>query len=238
MNKKIIGSFLSGFICSWAGNGFATLPVIDISSVTNLIKNYAQLKKQYDMLTKTYRNAKSQLSEAKHLTSDTEGNYGYGNLFNRSDDLAKRKWSPDNWESTLKGLSGGNASRYQELVASYKRNHSSLSESDYKKGSSDDQASQYVKDIQVNQAATVNATYAFNNIKTHIETIHSLSEKIEQTPNTKAATDLNSRLMTEVAFIQAQELKMQILLNQQMAQQHSDSIATQTAMVKFNTIPD
>lgn len=96
----------------------------------------------------------------------------------------------------------------------------------------------YAQDVQVNRAATVNATYAFDDIKTHLNTIHELSQQIDQAKNTKAATDLNSRLLTEMAYIQTQELKMQILLNQQLAQANADAIADKTASAKFNTLPD
>ena len=84
----------------------------------------------------------------------------------------------------------------------------------------------------------VNATYAFDNIKTHLETIYQLSQRIDQAQNTKAAVDLNSRLLAEVAYIQAQNLKMQILMNQQMAQVNADSIAVKTSSAKFNTLPE
>ena len=95
----------------------------------------------------------------------------------------------------------------------------------------------YTQDVQVNRAAQVSATYAFNNLKTHLATIHALSEKIDQAKNTKAAMDLNSRLIAELAYIQTQELKMQIVMNQQMAEAQADNIAAKTASAKFNALP-
>ena len=156
---------------------------------------------------------------------------------NGSQDLKNRQWSPDNWDSTLQGLSGGNPERYQELLMAYKQNHPTLSQKDYQKGASQTQAKVYLQDVQVNRAVKINATYAFNNIKTHLNTIHRLSEKIDLAKNTKAALDLNSRLTAELAYIQTQELKMQILMNQQMAQDNADTLAEKTQAAKFNTIP-
>ena len=138
----------------------------------------------------------------------------------------------------MQGLSGGNPARYQELVSAYKANHPTLSKSAYEKGASKDKASVYNEDIQVNRAATVNASYAFNNIKSDLTTIHTLTGKIDQAKNTKAAMDLNSRLVAEDAYIQAQELKMQVLMNQQLAQENADNIADSTLSAEFNTIPD
>ena len=136
------------------------------------------------------------------------------------------------------GVSGGNPARYQELIKTYQQDHPHLSTSDYQKGASRDQAKTYARDVQVNRAAMVNATYAFNTIKTHLTNIHALSQKIDQTPNSKAAMDLNTRLITEVAYIQTQELKMQVILNQQFAQSNADALAAQSASAKFNRLPN
>ena len=219
-------------------SSFAIIPVTDVGAIANLVKSYNQLKSQYDLLHQTYENAQQQLDTAQQLTHDSEGHYGFGGMMNGPGDLKNQQWSPDDWHSTLQGLSGGNPARYQELVNTYKRDHPDLSPSDYQKGASRDQANVYAQDVQVNRAASVNATYSFNNIKTHLTRIHALSEKIDQAKNTKAAMDLNSRLLAEVAYIQTQELKMQILMNQQMAQTKADTIASKTASAKFNTLPD
>lgn len=95
-----------------------------------------------------------------------------------------------------------------------------------------------IKLHKVNRAAKVNATYAFGTIDSHLQTIYDLSQQIDVAPNSKAAMDLNSRLVAEVAFIQTQELKMQVLLNQQLAQANAETLASQEASAKFNTLPD
>ena len=215
----------------------AMFPVIDAGAIANLVKNYRQLQSQYDLLRQTYDNATQQLNQTRQLTHDAEGNYGLGQLLNSAQDLKNRQWSPNDWQGALRGLSGGNTARYQELVRAYQQHYPSLSQSDYQKGTNLKQAARYTQDIQVNRAAMVNATYSFNNLNTHLATINKLSEKIDQTQNTKAAMDLNSRLIAEVAYIQTQELKMQVLLNQQMAQVNADTIAEKADNAKFNTLP-
>ena len=117
-------------------------------------------------------------------------------------------------------------------------NHPTLSENEYEKGASADKAKQYKQQVETNRAVSVNAIYAFNDIKAQLKSVHDLSAKIEQAKNTKAAVDLNSRLLTEIAFIQIQELKMQTLLNQQLAQAGASRIADETQAAKFNRLPD
>lgn len=224
----LIGSFPLGAWC--------TLPVVDVGSITHLVKQFKQLKSQYDLLHETYQNAQQQLEQVRRLTSDAEGHYGFGELFNTVQDLTNQQWSPDNWKNALLGLSGGNSLRYLELVRSYEVDHPFLSQSDFERGASPDQAEVYSQDVQVNRATNVNATYAFDNLKTHLNTIYALSKKIDQAKNTKAAMDLNSRLLAEMAYIQAQELKMQILMNQQMAQGSADAIAVKTASATFGAL--
>lgn len=46
------------------------------------------------------------------------------------------------------------------------------------------------------------------------------------------------RLLAEVAYIQIQELKMQAILNEQMAQQGADKISGETQAAQFNRLPD
>jgi len=191
---------------------------------------YNQLKQQFDVLNQ-------QVSVMKNIKAESEGSYGMGGLLNSNQDLQKREWSPSSWQSTLKGLSGGNPARYQELVNTYKADHPTLSSSDYQKGASAANAKTYSQDIQVNRAAMVNSTYAFNNIKTHLDDIHQLSNQIDSTKNIKAAMDLNSRLVAELAYIQTQELKMQVVMNQQTAQSNADNIAAKTANAKFDALP-
>ena len=217
---------------------FAMLPVVDAGAIANLVKSYNQLKSQYDLLSKTYENQQLQLNQEKQLTDDSEGSYGSGAFMNDDSALKDREWSPDNWKNTLQGMSGGNPARYQELVNTYKQDHPTLSDSEYEKGASSDKAKAYSQEVKVNQAAQVNATYAFDNIKTHLDNIHKISEKIDTTENTKAAIDLNSRLLAEIAYIQTQELKMQILVNQQMVQVNADDIDEKTTGAKSNKLPD
>jgi len=207
------------------------LPVIDFGVMAKLAGEYKQMLAQYELLKKTYDNAEQQVKDA-------EGHYGFGSIKNKAEDLKAREWSPDNWESALHGLSGGNPERYQQLLDQYAAQHHFLSQEEYQKGSSQAQSAQYQQAIATHRASAVQATYAFDDIKQHLETIHTLSSKIEEAENTKAALDLNTRVLTEIAYISVQELKMQALLNQQFAQQSDNQLFSETQAAAFNTLEE
>src|SRR3990167_4230213 len=109
MPKKII---LSSAILFFSVNSFAMLPVVDAGAILNLVNQLKQLKKQYDLLNDTYKSSQAQLYQARAITNNQQGHYGYGGLLNdRGYTVANREWSPDNWQDVLKGLSGGNPAR-------------------------------------------------------------------------------------------------------------------------------
>ncbi len=215
---------------------FATLPVVDAVAISHLVKEYRQLKAEYDLLQQTYQNAQRQLNQTEAIAHSLEGHYGYGSLFNDVKNLNNRQWSPDNWQDTLQGMSGGNPARYQQLVKQYRENNVTLSDGDYQKGAGN--VAVYRQQVQTNQAAFVNASYAFNTIKSHLDRIYQLSQKIEKANNEKSAIDLNTRMQTEMAYVQVQTLKQIALLNLQMARSHTDNIASETQNAQFNQLPE
>ena len=237
MKRIAIKSVLVISLMSVCLSSYATLPVFDYTAAINFIVEFQKLKQQYKLLNQTYNNAIQRLTEAKTLVKDSEGHYGFGSLDNSAADLKQREWSPSNWQDALKGLSGGNAARYQQLLSEYKKNHHTLSQTDFAKGAGSARALNYNQQVQTNQAAAVQTSYAFNDVQQHLQSVHQLSAQIEQAKNTKAAVDLNSRLLTELAYISVQELKMQTLMNQQLAQQSASNISAETQNASFNELP-
>lgn len=237
-NTKRTLLFISLAIIAFSNNAFATIPVFDYSSFIELYNEFNTLKSQYDLMQQQYSNAKSRLSEIQQVRGNSEGHYGFGNLLNGQEYTAKREWSPDNWQEALKGLSGGNPERYQQLVSQYQHDNPTLSTSDFDKGESADNGAIYQAQIQNNQAANVTATYAFNDIKNHIQHIEVISSQIESAPNEKAATDLNTRMNAEIAYTQVEVLKQLALMNEQAAERNSERIKYETANAKFNQLPD
>ena len=80
-------------------------------------------------------------------------------------------------------------------------------------------------------------TESYNEINKHMEALHKLSKQIEKTPNTKGAIDLNSRLLTELAFIQLMSLRLQALISQQTAQDSLSELQDRAENARFNRLP-
>ena len=184
---------------------------------------------------RTYRNAQSQLDSANKLTQMNSGHSGFGRMHNSINDLHKRQ-SADNWRETLKGVSGGNPERYKELVTAYEKQHASLNRTQFSRGATPARTERFEQERQLTQAASVESESSFNDINESLKRIHDLSEQIEKAENTKAAIDLNSRLVAEVAYLQAQNLKAQAILNQQLAMRSAGTLEDDAELAKYLTL--
>lgn len=237
----------------FASNAMAVIPVVDWSAIIQagnelrqlqqqykmLEDTYNNAKNQYETLRNTYDNAKNQLATVKSLRDFNKGKYGWGELANKLKDLKERQWSPSTWEDALKNISGGNPARYKALASKYKeKNKDLLSDTEFAKGASKEKLDNYKKSKEVHRAASIQSTYAFNDINKHLQNVHDISSKIEKAENTKSAIDLNSRLLAEIAYLQTQNLKMQALQNQQTAHSLSQELSSQSESAAFNKIPD
>jgi type IV secretion system protein VirB5 len=220
----------------FSSQSFAFEFVDDISANTKLLQALQADAARLSELKQQYENMQKRLQTVQNIQQDAEGHYGYGSMLNDGQALKDREWSPGNWNDTLKGLSGGNKKRYHQLLKQYQHANKTLSKSDYLKGGSSENEKLYQQQIQTNQAASVNASYAFNNLQTHLKNVHQLSQKIDSTKNEKAATDLNTRMQAETAYIEVQILKQTTLLNEQIAQENADKIAGETAEAKFDRL--
>ena len=216
----------------------ASLPVIDIGTIANLIKTYEQLQQQYTLLKTTYKNAQEQLKQAQEMVNAFKGHYGYGELLNRASDLLEREWSPETWKDALNSIAGGNLKRYQQLIKQYLKDNNILSKNDYKKGASKENTTLYRHQVATNQAVTVNSSHTYDTIKTLLKNIHHISEQIESAKNEKAAIDLGSRIQVETTYTLAQILKQISLLTQQVARNSADNISSETQSAQFNRLPD
>lgn len=214
------------------------LGVSDVAMLAKAVEQLEQLRAQYELLTRTYQNAQSQLQNIENLKNANSGHYGFGDLANSASDLKNRQWSANTWDDALKNIAGGNPARYQELVKAYQESHPTLNSQTFLKGATQARLTQYEQNKAVNQAVSVQASYAFNDINTHLQAIHALSANIEKTPNTKSAIDLNSRLLAELAYIQTEQLKLQTLLSQQTAMSGFNDIASESELATFNRLPD
>jgi type IV secretion system protein VirB5 len=230
--------------CTWVNSSFAML-VEDPTEWLKTMKvieeaeqQYDQLKRNYMVLNHQYQTMKNQYQTMQQQYSAMTGNYGWGNWQNSLSQLNhQREWAPNDWQSALKGLSGGNPARYQQLLSEYKQNHPSLSQSAYAKGADSHLAQSYQNQVRTNETSGTQASYEFDDINRHLKTLYQLGQSIEnhgKNNTMKAAVDLNSRVELEVGYIAVEELRMQTLLNQQTAQLQAAHLSQSNEAAEFN----
>lgn len=230
---------LAIFGLSLSIGGFASVsyadPFSDAAVLLKLGDQLKQLQKQYKVLNRAYDTAKSQLDSIEKLNKYNSGHSGYGKLYNSMNDL-KQKQSANSWREALKGVSGGNPGRYKELVSAYEKQHALLNKQQFGKGASVSRTERFEQEREVVQAASIESEASFNDINDSLKRIHNLSEKIESADSTKAAIDLNSRLLTEIAYLEAQNLKAQSIVNQQLAVKSGSNLTDEAELAHYLTL--
>lgn len=234
--KKVTSIFLALILSSTLSHA-GLLGVEDAQMIALSMKQLRKLQAQYRLLNDTYQSARSQAESLNQLKSMNSGHFGFGSFNNGLDSLQSWQSPVSTWQDALHNLSGGNPTRYQALVEAYEKNHPSLDESQYSRYASPEQVSRFKEDKAVNRAVLVQTTDSYNAINKHMEALHKLSQEIEKTPNTKGAIDLNSRLITEIGFIQLMSLRLQALISQQAAQESMAELQDRAEMAKFNRVP-
>lgn len=198
----------------------------EIEGFNDLMEGYQSYMKVYEETMN--KNINDQL---KSITGTTD----LGSLLNKEEDQDARKWSPSEWANVV---SGGNESRYKELLEQYQAAHPTLSSSEAGSGMSSTYVTDYQQQVETNQAASSQATYAFNESNEHLDNIKTISEEINKAEDTKYIQDLNARLNTEVAYLQVEIIKGIAVINEQLAQQQATEIHDKTEAAKFNKIPE
>ncbi|HAT7877852.1 TPA: hypothetical protein JBD49_03805 [Legionella pneumophila subsp. pneumophila] len=213
------------------------LGVEDAQLILLAMKQLGELQEQYRVLSDTYQTARNQLDNLNQLKSMNSGHYGFGDFNNSLDSLQSWQSPVSTWQDALQNLSGGNQQRYQALMDAYEKNHPALDEASYSRFTTPANVMRFKEDKAVNRAVMVQTTESYNEINKHMEALHKLSQQIEKTPNTKGAIDLNSRLITEIGFIQLMSLRLQALISQQAAQENLAALQDRAEMAKFNRLP-
>lgn len=213
------------------------LGVADAEMIALTLKQLGELQAQYRVLTDTYQTAKNQLDNLNQLKTMNSGHYGFGDFNNGLDSLQSWQSPVSTWQDALHNLSGGNPERYQSLIDAYEKNHPALNEATYAHYATPENVARFKEDKAVNRAVQVQTTESYNEINKHMAALHKLSQQIEKTPNTKSAIDLNSRLITEIGFIQLMSLRLQALMSQQVAQESLSELQDRADMARFNQLP-
>ncbi len=234
MRKRAYFLLIFGLLSSPSQADF--LGVEDVALLGKTIEQLRVLRDQYDTLKRTYENSSAQLNALKEMKKQNFGHYGFGDLNNGLEALQSWQSPANTWSDALHNLSGGNPGRYQALLEAYDRNHPALNENQYIQNATPAQATRFKEDKWVNRAVLVQTTDSYNQINHRMQVLNDLSKQIEKTENTKGAIDLNSRLLTELAFIQLMSLRLQTLMNQQVAQESLAELQDRAEIATFNRL--
>lgn len=191
---------LLSIIIFWQVAGYGMLPVIDLGQITRTIEVYQQLKKQFVTVKAQLEQMRHQFSITEKIESHLAGHYGMGNLFNENREQAQRYWGGDDWHASSEKNPMNN------FLQAYQQRFPDLEEHQHNR-----QSHLYQENQQVTQTAAGAADYLYGSVSGKIERVQHLMNQIERADTQKAALDLNSRLLAELAFIQLDLLKLQTL---------------------------
>lgn len=228
--KKYIVTFIAIFLFFSVQNTYADE---EDAAILYEIEGLNETMVEYQLAMKEFEEAMS--GDIANQLDAIIGVTELGTFLNSTSEQDARAWSPSEWASVV---SGGNASRYKQLLEDYQAAHPTLSATQASEGMSSENVTDYQQQVETNQAASSQATYAFNNTNAHLETINQLAEKINEEKDTKHIEDLNARMNAEIAYLQVEVIKGIAVLNQQIAQQQATEIHDKTEAAKFNQIPD
>ncbi len=204
------------------------LAVSDIAMLKKLVEQYKLLEGMKSSIT-------SQLKTAEQIKQAATGHYQLGNILS---DPQQFMQSAKRWDDAINHLSAGNSERYQELLQLYQQKDGLLDEGDFSLLSNQVLGDFYDEQVAAHRASRAEATMAYDDINEYVMRIDEIAQHIEKTENNKAALDLNARLLTELAYLTTQQLKMQALINQQMATNTQLHLHETTFNAKFNDLPE
>ncbi len=170
------------------------------------------------------------------LTSNIQGNFGYGNLLNTASDLNQMQWSNSNWQDVLNNVGGGNAEQFSLAQQAYANLYPTVSVNQIGQTLTNNDLTriQYGQQSSISRAALAASSYSYNDLNQHMQNIHNILAMLESQPSEKAAIDLNTRLVAEISFIQLEELKQQDIQTQLIATQSQGTVNSLSDSSKFN----
>jgi hypothetical protein len=196
------------------------------AQLNKLDDGFGLVKEQLDV-EKRLENITQESMQA--LNSKISGSYDMGKLVNDTKEQAKRRWSPSD---ILNSHDNGNA-EYNKLLKQHEQKYNFEKEHSF--GMRQPGSKQALKEIDKTQkAAVVSAQYTSQKINDNIANIESLMGKIDRTENQKAATDLNSRIQSQVALELVELKRLSALQLQTMGTMSQQSLLEQQGSAQFN----
>ena len=203
-------------------------PVIDFQSIIELIKVYDTDK---EILT----NGVSELENAKsQLTSMTSLSY-YSNMFNTPEEVEARLYTAQSWQDALKGISGGNNQRYQQLLKSYETAHPEISAQDYRVSHTEKQFKQFDEHQKTVKTVAATSQTEYANTDTYMKNINAIGKEASSTNNTgvKTAIDLNTRMTEQLGYLIASNIRLQSVNNNLASSNAQESLDKQKVVDDF-----
>lgn len=238
--KKIRKGFLKSLIFMFCSTCVFTQPSFaDPLEMLKILGNLYGINLDQLTVLKDVKGLNEALKEVsdKQLSAVT-GHYKIGNLYNSSSDQLDRLSANSNWQDLLHKASGGNAARYTELVKRYQDKYPALTQSQLNSLNPNNLKTQtYLDDAKTNLAGLSVSEYSYDSLENRIKKLQGLLNQVEQTPNEKAAMDLQARVLAEIGFVQLEMLRLQSVQTQ-MTAMHGQGLTNGTTQdaqfVKWN----
>ena len=205
-------------------------PVFDLSVWMQAIKTYNESVQMLEQ-------AKNSVSLAKNQLTSLTGSYGWGSMLDSASQVQKRSYGADNWQDALKGLSGGNNTRYESLLSAYKKAHPSLSGNQYRVTNTKSQSEQYSNHVNTVNAVAATSQMEYEKINEYIKNIHQIASQIDSSKNNgvKSAIDLNSRMAEQVAYLQAAMIRLNAVKTNLSVSEAEQELQSNNNQIQFLT---
>jgi len=199
---RMIGIVLVAFILCVNSQAFSQgIPVIDASniaqSITNSIKEIAEMQKQLQQLQQQYNQM------VKQYNSMTSGR-GLG-LFEHNAQF--KDYLPNEWKGTYDSIRSGG---YSGLTSSGQSVRSNNQKYDICRNMFSEMKAACERQVSVAYQHRANSTEAYDKAKTRIEQIEKLMKKAGETEDQKEILELNARIQAEQAMIKNEAIKLQM----------------------------
>lgn len=224
-NHLMFFLLFSGFYSSvWAfGVDVVTDPTEHALTNTVIAKDLAMIEKLRD-----------QITHLQSINNNLSGLGHMGSILNDNKTLQNRITN-SSWDDALRQISGGNASRYNALKGAYEKRIKLMDPEQFQKGVDQGVAKSYKLTKDTTEASSINAEAEFNNITQELNNIHELSKKIDTAKTQKEISDLNARLTVELAYLQAESLRMQAIQNKQLSAKAAKELAAESFESEYTT---
>jgi hypothetical protein len=219
------------------------VPVIDSSAIAQLVQQFQQLQQDYAVQIDQLEKLLEQYVMLQQQYAAVTGPRGIGGLINAAEDIRDRS-AADTLQGILDGsVSGdlsaltGNVSRITARIEDLREEYD-FGEIGALVGSENasDRAIASSAGAGMAAIATADDTYARSNQST--ARVNALIGEIDATPDIKASTDLNTRMLAEVAVLLNETLRVQAAAANAQGAETLSNARAQAAQRRFMQVGD